>query len=174
MYLIPKGQHYSRLDGSYLRSKYKWAFSRSSIRFTTVFGEGCNYKDSNMGVDREDINKLYGMKFGFDTHYNSVRIGWRYNPSIDKIELYLYSYVIGKRVIEKLTQVNLFEEFHCTMFLNKSNNRVIVEIKDADNKVLAVSYVPNMTNSWVKFRLFPYFGGNLPAPNKMKIFVRND
>ena len=48
-----------------------------------VFTESCRY---NVGKDQSDINKLFGFSIGMH-HKNSVRVGWRYVPSADLIEI---------------------------------------------------------------------------------------
>lgn len=74
------------------------------------FTESCKYVLP--GDEQDDINKLCGFAFGLmpknwggnwirPAHWNSMRIGWRWNPKIEKIELFFYWYENGIMYFEK-------------------------------------------------------------------------
>lgn len=171
-FVINKDRHYSIRANRPFPSEYKLSFAPSrTLRFTAIFADGCAYMSDNHDVT-DDINKLYGINYGWHWHNNSVRIGWRYNAGLRMIELFMYSYVNGKREFEKLMNVNTFEAVHFTMFHARKVSKVVVEVKTEDG-VWHTDAVMGIKDSWIKFKLFPYFGGNMPAPQNMKILIRD-
>lgn len=170
-FVIKKNRHYSIRINRPFPSEFKFAIAPSrTLRFTTIFAEGCKYESENSDVTG-DINKLYGINFGINWHRDSVRIGWRYNANLKVIELYLYSYVNGKREFSHLVNVQTYEAIHITMFHVRKVNKVVVEVKTEDGS-WTTDAVKGIKDSWIKFKLFPYFGGNMPAPNDMKILIK--
>ncbi len=159
---ISKGKHYSVKENSLLPIPYKLAFAPKTLRFTAIFGAGCDYNS----INNDSINKLYGISYGFDVHWRSVRIGWRYNSNLKVIELFAYGYAKGKRVIKFISSVAQYEEVEFIMFQN--DDQVIIE---ANNKITII--IPDIDKSAVRFKLWPYFGGKQAAPQNMKIFIKN-
>ena len=87
-YKVKTLRHYSGF-------RFKTFYKQKDINLKVKFYNSCWYDISVWG---NHINKLYG--FGdFNIHNNSDRIGWR--PSIKKnyIDLFIYKYVDGKRII---------------------------------------------------------------------------
>ena len=87
---IYRGMHYSL---SFLNFKPVINKKHYYFRYNVKFYPSCRY---NIGEDQSDINKLFGLSFGFH-HNQSERIGWRYDRITDKIELLLYTYHIPKK-----------------------------------------------------------------------------
>lgn len=170
IFLIKKNRHYSLRVNRPFPTPFKIAMHRGSLRFTAMFGHGCNYDSNDSNDLKGDINKLYGISYGLDDHYRSVRIGWRYNSNLKVIDLYVYSYIKGKREIKHLFSVNLFEEIHFTLFRTK-NNGVIIEARP-DGGTVITEAVYGIDKSIWDFKLWPYFGGNVKAPNDMTIFIK--
>lgn len=164
MYTIKKGNHCSHKDEWPLALKISLA--PKVLRFTAIFSEGCAYNSNEAG---DHINKLYGISYGFDHHYRSVRVGWRHNSNLGVIELFSYSYVKGERVIKKLINVKQYEPVHFIIF-RKNSTDIIIHVNDECATVTDV--VKGIDKEGVRFKLFPYFGGNPKAPNNMKIFIK--
>jgi hypothetical protein len=153
-YYILKGWHYSlhlpRVTTSNVLSL--------KVRFT----ESCRYNHGD--VDQLDINKLVGLAFGH-IHWNSYRIGWRYDVNLDVIELFHYYYLQGERKSIAIKNVEIGEEFSvyiaCT---GKYIHTSVGGLKSA----LQVDY----PLEGKKRLCFPYFGGNKPAKQLTKIQIK--
>ncbi len=172
-YLIPRGNHYSLNEDTFTSLPFKLKLSKHSIRFEAIFVTGCDYDDSKMGNDKSDINKLYGISYGFDPHYRSVRIGWRYNSNLKVIGVYVYSYVKGKRKTTWLLDVKLFEAVELAILKDDKHNTVYVQAKIKDQGYTVEKAIEGIDKSWINFRLWPYFGGDQTAPNDMRIMIKD-
>jgi hypothetical protein len=168
IFIIKKGKHYSISEDQVIKSGYKFQLAPKLLRFEAIFSEGCNY-DSTLVED--DINKLYGINYGFDWHYRSVRIGWRNDSHNDVIELFAYSYVKGKRIFKHLSYVKQYEPIKISMNHNTKENQVEILV-DREGRDKVYHIVKGIDKSWIRFKLFPYFGGNMTSPNDMKIIIK--
>jgi len=163
-YIIKSGKHATfRIPRLYLgRPKaYKGTF---------WLAKNCWYARPNEHVDWMDINKLTGLSFGNHLK-NSLRIGWR--PIFDEskhIELFLYSYNRKERAFHSLGVIQTETEyaFHI-QFARKSN---IAICKLSDQHELSISY--KFPRSIWGYKLFPYFGGNMIAPQEIHIEVQSE
>lgn len=168
IYTIDKGDHYSS------RTRVKWPYKVSlcgnELTFKALFSHGCDAIVE--GNDREDINKLYGINFGFDWHWRSVRIGWKWNDNLKMIELYSYSYIKSVRRIKQLTHIALYEPVDIKIKWY-DNNCVTIDGKHEDGSEFH-DIVNGIDSSAINFKLFPYFGGNKTAPQTMKIFISDE
>lgn len=168
---IKKGSHYSICVGSWLNTTLKFGFAPRKLQWITIFGDGYNAKDKSNG----DVHKLYGISYGLDHHYRSVRIGWRWNETMQAIELFAYWYYQSKRCIKKLCNVQPYEEFKCTIDCNNDGLIFVKveEIAEYGTAVLASRFIQiKKQESWLRFKLFPYFGGSFPASEDIKIFIK--
>lgn len=171
-FIIRKGRHRSIRLNRPIPIPYKVSLHFGTLRFKAFFSQGFDYDhDNEMSGDDEDINKLYGLCFGFRPHKNSVRIGWRFNANLKVIEIFLYSYINGKRDIRKLFNIaGYHHEISIVMFQNRDGS-VIVEARPMFGKAVT-EVVDGIKRSWIKFKLWPYFGGNRTAPENIHIFIR--
>jgi hypothetical protein len=165
-YVIKKGKHYSKRNGSIFN--WKISLTGETLKFRVIFSDGCNYNEEGLGGD---INKLYGISYGFDNHYRSVRVGWKYNSNLGVIEIYSYAYGKGKRYIKKLFYTALYDE---TEFVIKRDSSNSVSITAFNGKNHYIDIIKDIDKSWIRFKQWPYFGGDKPAPEKMKIFIREE
>ena len=134
-------------------------------KYEVIFSENCLYKFND--VDDYDINKLFGLSFGFH-HNNSIRFGW--NTDGDKIGIYAYCYNSGERIVYKITslptnitnsfEINVYNDFYQLSIYNKMSNSVTTWTINKPQ-----------TPKW-GYRLFPYFGGNKCAPHDMEIHMK--
>lgn len=164
VYLIKKGNHKSESSLSLFPTTLKVGLAPKTIRLSAMFCDGCDYDNDIVG---DSINKLYGVSYGFDHHYRSVRIGWRSNYNLKVIELFIYAYINGKRYIKYLTSVNQYDEFYITMF--HGGGKCIIEFKDSESRRVTDSV--KIDKGWINWKLFPYFGGKKPAPHNVKILI---
>ncbi len=162
-YIIKKGKHFSLRNQSFI--PYKISLAPRLLRFDVVFLAGCDYEE----VSEDDIHKLYGVNYGFDHHYRSVRIGWRYHRVYKMIELFTYAYVKGKRVMKHLMLVKQYEDVSISMY-HSHRNEVQIQVDQGEKKALET--IKGIDQAGIRFKLFPYFGGNIVAPNDIKILIK--
>lgn len=139
---------------------------KNSLMFSIIFTEGCDYDTSSLESDALDINKAYGISYGFDPHWNSIRVGWRWNRTKKMIEVFWYVYSAGKRTYKHITDVALFEQVDFS--ITRQGNIVYLRGNVEDK---AFHYIFRISDSWIRFKMFPYFGGNKKAPCDMKIVI---
>lgn len=161
IFTIKKGRHYS--SPFFFLKRFLPSFKKS-FHFTVEFDQACLYQLS--GEDQLDINKLFGV--GCNTifhHKNSVRIGWRSTNNTD-IELVSYLYVNSIRQEERiLSVVKPYEKTMCQiLFIDEQVIITTTDINHTKTEVLNIS----KKQSW-GFLLWPYFGGNKPAPHTLQI-----
>lgn len=168
LFLIRKGNHYSGI----LPSMWRFVFAKKTLRWSTIFAEGCDYRDRSGG----DINKLYGISYGLDPHYRSVRVGWRWNDNLRTIELFAYYYIKGKRKYSKLCDVVQYSVYNFVMF--HDGTHIIIQVSEATDygeAQLSCHKIPfDKQDTWLRIQMFPYFGGNYPAPNDIKILIKHE
>lgn len=167
-YLIKKGKHKSKSG----KIKFLPLFFIDKHQFKFKFSKDCIYPNS---YGKYQINKLSGVAFGIpnifnifnnrSTHQNSFRIGWRPLNS-EKIGLIAYYYINGKRYEKNMISVLPEKEYYCDIKFNKSKINVKV-----DNVKFEYYYNNNKNYRVFGYRLFPYFGGLIPAPHNMKIYL---
>lgn len=169
VYRIKKGRHFSRMNHALILYKFEILF-KNRLEFDVIFANGCDYEDNSDG----DINKLYGVSYGFDNHWRSVRIGWLYNSKRQKIELYSYVYIRGERIITYLCDTDLGEDLNISIDHNVALKEVYIRISDnSTNRMLKLHIVKNVEKSWIRLKEFPYYGGNFAAPSDMMIFIKD-
>lgn len=157
-FFIKKGNHRS---GIYPNIYFKML----KTKYEVIFSKDCIYKFND--VDDFDVNKLFGLSFGFH-HTNSIRFGW--NVDGDKIAIYAYCYKSGERIMNKITslstditnsfEIKVYDDFYELTIYNKISNSTITYITSKPKTV-----------KW-GYRLFPYFGGNKTAPHNMEIEMK--
>lgn len=158
-YVIEKGKHYSKRSGMPRRlvSLQDGRHMLFKARFTT----SCLYTP----VD-DDIHKLYGFTDCNSTvHENSVRFGWRHN-GFGVIEIFAYWYNGGK----------LFYKYMGDTYPPHRVDEYELWTRDDEyyfrfNEVVFTTSRSKDCRHGVRTRLFPYFGGNKPAPQEMMIFI---
>lgn len=155
-YVIRKGKHYySSID------RVRCLVFKSELKFVATFDTSCLYQSTS-----DDINKLYGFTdYNSSVHQNSLRIGWKPNYQ-NQIEVYAYWYCNGKRGhqllgISLLNEANIYTlrilDHH---YYFAFNNFSIYAARCKQNRF------------GIKWRLFPYFGGDEAAPHDIKIFIK--
>ena len=137
-YTIRKGRNYSGY-----RFKPFYNFKGCLLEFT--LHDSCKVKT-------EGIQKIFGLG-DFDQHKNSLRVGFRYNKSEDKFDIFYYGYKNGRLLVDFLFKI-------------ESNEKTLFEIPE-----------------WYGFGkfLFPYFeqdgginnkGAGAPHDIKMTLTIK--
>jgi len=163
-YLIKAGKHESQLSNGMSIDKLS-ALKTNRLMFTARFDESARYDLGNN--DHFDINKLLGFSEANQHHHkNSVRFGWRYNLNSEKVEIFSYVYKDSELEYDLITDVslNVTLEYQINLFDNSYEFVVdgitkVVE-RNAEQKV------------GVYYKLYPYFGGDEPAPHDISIFIK--
>ena len=163
IFVIPQGGHSSGQLWHRLVNSINWHRLNSwSVRFDP----SCSYELP--GPDNFDVNKLVGHSIGWNHHQESVRFGWR--SSQDKIELSAYAYIEGQRHIETMCQVPLNMEVDLFILVEQAHYRFIVF---RDGLLHAELELKKERRFQPGYRLWPYFGGDRPAPHKIRIELSN-
>ena len=164
-FTVEKGDHKFKEDKVGIRITKPSFKTKGSSRIFVSFDESTFYDKGLLGKDSMDINKLYGLSDCYANHLkNSARFGWR---PIDSglMEIFAYVYADGHRIIESMGTVTPYEQAYYQLdvkgdyydFLFKGHQVSIKRVKNC--------------NHGVYYRLFPYFGGNMGAPNQMRIWL---
>ncbi len=167
-YRILKGRHRSTQNGK--PSLLKFGFAPKYMRFSVIFDRDCMYEDNNNG----DLNKLYGMSYGFDNHYRSVRFAWFHNKATKQIAIYAYLYDNGKRMIEYICSIDPDYE-HIFSIVPQPEDKVFMSVSTETRRCIGKKLLRlHHKDSWFRLKQFPYFGGNNPAPSTMNIYINDN
>lgn len=160
---IKKGRH--RSDFSRI-----WPhIGATSVSCEVNFNPNCKYDlDSH---DQMDINKLFGLSFGWH-HRNSARFGWRWDLQDNFIEILAYVYIDGTRVNEFSADIHIgyvkpgeWNKYS----LELQNGYYNFAVYNSKRKTTVSKRIEaGHTRKW-GYRLYPYFGGNQRAPHTMNI-----
>ena len=135
-YVIRKGKHNVKRF-----PKILWNIRAINLCFR--FDSSAIYKTQNP-LNQNDWNKLFGFSRGYH-HHNSIRLAWRWNPKIEKIELAKYMYKKGSRSYEIIGATDI----------NQSKT-----VKLEFNEGIPLCYL-----------LYPFFGGDETAPHDIRIEI---
>jgi hypothetical protein len=156
--IIKKGWHYS------LPFTFGLHWKKTKEDKVVWFDNSCRYIIHP--EDQLDWNKLFGWSYGLH-HKDSIRVVWRYNPLIDKIELSLYQYTEGKRLMyPTLCNVDINEPTPIKLEVINNIPTLIVACRDEVKIQQGMEVKP----TW-GYTLGTYFGGNQVAPHDVKVWV---
>jgi len=116
-----------------------------------------------------DVNKLFGLSDKWTYHKtNSARFGWRYSPFTDKIQILAYVYSNGSRIIEHITNIDIDRTYEMRLTICDSSYNFLV--KDNEHALYGTNLGRRESGVYsLKYRLFPYFGGDETAPHTITI-----
>lgn len=156
-YLILRGNNYCE-GNSYP------IYLQSSLRFKAIFDSSCIYTNADP-INQADINKLYGFSDCQTLHHaNSARFGWNWMNG--KLHIHAYCYVDSVRQYKELGVVDLNKEIDCSIDLLPGKYVFTLNGK----KDTMERHCSDTTAYGVK--LFPYFGGDEPAPQDVRIRIK--
>jgi hypothetical protein len=162
-YIIKKGKHSSGFH--IIRPTFKKA-----VMFNAMFDPSCLYEFPETDEDIMDINKLFGISTHWFHHTQSARIGWRcINGRTFQILTYTYNnkqrstpVVLGEVEPDQLFTCSILDLGHFFLYSFKAQgDNAIFITKDRKDKL----FFP------IAYYLYPYFGGNEPAPHQMHIAI---
>lgn len=152
------------------KRKVGMLISPSQITAEVTFDSSCIYDIG--AVDADDWNKVIGLGFvgskdqsldGVPPHQvDGARVGWRYNTKTGRIDLGAYAYVEGKRIDFKVAETAINQP-----------TRMTIKI-DYDRKVYQVlggTPIPFTHNKTFAYSTGLYFGGNQPAPHRIRVKI---
>ena len=111
---------------------------------------------------QKDSNKICGLSNGIRHRYNSIRIGFRWNKVLKCIDIVGICYDKGKREIRVINRISNNSE-KIPFLISIEKDKYIVKVGDKVEMF-------NNTSKWkfIRYFLFPYFGGIKPAPKDLK------
>ena len=114
---------------------------------------------------QKDSNKLTGLSNGLHHHIGSVRIGWRWNKTSNSLEVVGICYNRGKREIKRIKLVKENKEYSFTIHISKDYYTILF-----DGEVV----VFENSSKWrfLRYYLFPYFGGKVKAVKDFKFNIK--
>ena len=152
-YLIEKGQHFCT-PNPYVTT------SNSELNFIAVFDSSCIYT-TTAPDNQDDINKLFGFSDCNTPHLeNSARIGWRW--SIDSLRIFGFVHNNGHMIYKEITTAAIKENINCNITCEDGNYRFTVDGK-------TITLPRNCSGNYSRYKLYPYFGGDEPAPHNVTI-----
>ena len=157
LYTIEQGLHYSdqapNVAVNYTEQKFMVQFDSSAI-YTTI-------DPNNQG----DINKLYGFADNNKLHFEfSARFGWRWFNN--RLELLAYVYNNGIQTNQFIGAVNLGVPNQCS--IKVSGNTYVFTLNGTSVTMNRASTTPKGAG----YKLYPFFGGDEPAPHKITIKIK--
>lgn len=158
VFQIKKGCHRSRLIPSITTS-------------TKISGKFKLIGDFSYEIQKQkDTNKLFGISDNIHHHIDSVRIGWRSNNVTNLVELMCIIYKNKKRDIFHLCYVetNIFYDFEIEIL----EDFYSVKIRNRNSGFYVECLYPRESNwLFIRYLLYPYFGGEESSPKDFKIEI---
>jgi hypothetical protein len=158
IFTIKKDKHFSN---QFFYKLINFVNTDKTLVFDVTFTDSCCYHLSS--EDQTDINKLFEFSHGLH-HNNSARFGWSFLDN--KMRLWAYCYNSGQRLATYITSVELNKQYQLYINAHETNHEFIVK---CDNKIKATVKVPKSSKIKFGYKLWPYFGGNNPAPHNINI-----
>ncbi|WP_420386188.1 hypothetical protein [Roseivirga sp.] len=159
VFTIPTGGH-----SSIVRNE---AFTGTGINVTVLFDESAEYT-LDVTSDQADINKLIGFSDCHQDHQSeSARLGWRWFD--DELQILAYTYREGQLSFELMGAVSMNQEIDLQI-------RIVGDTYQYSGTGLTsvtMDRTPNCEtgdNYW----LWPYFGGDQPAPHEVTIKLKRE
>ncbi len=155
-YYIKQGNHYCEQNQAELMFD-------TTINATVVFDSSAIY--TSLTIENQgDVNKLIGFSDGGTNHQeNSARLGWSWNGQ--KVVLYAYAYVNKVRIIKTIALADINQEVTCAVQAKTDYYSFTVNgVTDTVQR-----YSAGYTG--LRYKLFPYFGGDEAAPHDVRIKI---
>lgn len=142
--------------------------SKNILSFNCKFNTKCVYDFGTL--DNYDCNKLYGLSTSYNHMVQSARIGWR---CIDNESIEIMTFVHDNGTFlepQILGIVKPNEWFTAKIEIKNDMFSFYFESKNIENDIdVKISKIPYK----LKYKLFPYFGGNRTAPKTMLIEIHD-
>jgi hypothetical protein len=152
-YRIKKGNHYS---------------NKIIPKITLRKNIDGNFKfngDASYEIEKQkDANKIIGISDGYWHRYSSIRLGWRWNKTINKLQLVLIQYDKGVPTRTPLNHIETDVEYEFTISITKD---------EYITSVNGLQIITPRKSRWIlpRYILYPYFGGTTKAPKDFNIEI---
>lgn len=109
-----------------------------------------------------DTHKIIGFSDNWHHHKDSIRLGWRYDPILNKIQIMTILYYGGERIIRHLCFIDNFSTEKYKFIISKNKTCYFV-IFDKFSEIMP------RKSTWFgpRYLLFPYFGGQKKSEKKI-------
>jgi len=125
---------------------------------------GAHYATENPIEKVTGDSIAFTVRFDSTCHQNSARVGWRWKK--EKIELFAYCYAEGTRSFVKLGEVAIGDTARLQIKLSPVGY-------EFQYKGVSTIMSRGLTSSSINgYLLYPYFGGDEPAPHTMKLWIK--
>lgn len=155
-YIIPAG-------ANYMTGNTYPLFNGTFLHFKAILDSSCIYQTADP-LNQADINKLFGISDCSSYHHvNSARFGWNWFQ--DSMRIHAYWYADSVRYYRQLGTVKIGVAFECR--LDVAGGQYIFTLNgkhDTVNRGCAADSIHG-------YKLYPYFGGNEPAPQTIRIKI---
>jgi len=157
IYKIYKGHH---------RSSFSYKTTKSNlINFDVIFDKSAIYKVKNSN-NQADINKLYGVSDCGRQHMEySIRFGWRYYQN--RLQLLWFKHEAGIFSFGLIKNIKINKSYNCTIKITDNNYILCV-----DNTCESITRI--CSKNYMRYVLYPYFGGDEKAPHDITIKIKNN
>lgn len=156
LYVIPAGAH----SPSGLNAAVQVG---AEARFEALFDESAVYATVDP-ANQEDINKLYGFSDCSSHHHtNSARFGWRWFEGA--VQIFAYIYADGERMWAYLGDARIGEPARYALYADGAE--YVFEFGGETARMPRGC----AGDGGVKYRLYPYFGGDETAPHDISIRI---
>lgn len=157
-FVTQKGEHYAN-------PRIIKTMQSQTMTFDAMFNETATYDFGDPAL-QTNKNKLLGFSDCNSLHHeNSARFAWQWFN--DRVEIYAYCYANGER-IEKFVGAVELDEFNRYRIEIRENHYVFT----LNNEAPVYIKRGNTCKRGVYYMLWPYFGGHIPAPHDVQIFIR--
>lgn len=157
-FVIQEGKHYAVGRGSETLQSDK-------LVFDAVFNQSAIYDFGDPAL-QSNKNKLLGFSDCFSLHHeNSARFAWQWFN--DQLEIYAYCYVNGERREQFVGAISLDTPHHFEIHLEET--QYVFYLENFPAVKIDRGQVCDMG---VYYMLWPYFGGQIPAPHDVSIKIK--
>lgn len=167
-FLIRRGNHEDSTPGDIAGFQLNARPDRS-VRFQVLFPASAAYATASPS-NQADWNKVMGITTLF-IHWNSIRLGWRWLPAEQKMELGFYGYLRGRRIERPLAKVALdvWTDVEMRLHANGLLVRAGGAVYEERQSLGFPWFLPQPT--WILKTA--YFGGDETAPHDIEVRARS-
>ena len=155
IYTIKEGKH---------RSTFNYNTSRSqSFTWSIIFDSSAIYTTDDPD-NQYDINKLIGWSDCSENHMDySIRFGWRWLN--DSLEIHWFRHQHENFEFDKIKSISLCKPHEYRLDFTDTEYLLCVD-------GTCVDLERTCPNTYKKYQLYPYFGGQETAPHDIKIRIK--
>jgi len=135
----------------------------SRLSFKVKFDSTAVYTTSK-AENQTDINKLFGFSDNNEAHHEySTRFGWRWSDNA--LRLFAYDYNNGIMSFKELGTIEIGKENDCSITV--SGDQYVFNLNGKETVMPRESTTAEAEG----YQLYPYFGGDEPAPHTISIWI---